>query len=142
MTPTMPFATPEDAEQAFYRAIASHDLDALMATWATDEETICVHPTGVSLSSRGLIRESWRSIFAAARLRIEAELVARWHGATLAVHHLLESLYVGNDPSPHGPLHVTHVYSRESDGWRLVSRHASAASAPPESLESPPRVLH
>jgi hypothetical protein len=36
-------------------------------------------------------------------------------------------LFVGDDPSPHGPLHVTHVYMRGAHGWRLVSRHASAA---------------
>ncbi len=73
------------------------------------------------------IRESWRGIFLTARIHIQAETVARWQGAILAIHHLTEFLFVGDDPSPHGPLHITHVYARGAHGWRLVSRHASAA---------------
>lgn len=142
MMPLPQFPTPEDAERAFYGAIARNDLDALMATWAEGEETVCVHPTGVSLLGLNPIRDSWRSILAAARLRIQADLVAEWHSATLAIHHLLESLFVGDDPAPHGPLHVTHVYARDAQGWRLVSRHASAASDSPAAQDTQPRVLH
>ena len=40
---------------------------------------------------------------------------------------VIQILFVGDDPGPHGPLHVTHVYARGAHGWRLVSRHASAA---------------
>lgn len=69
--------------------------------------------------------------------------MAHWHGMLLSIHHLVETLFVGDDPAPHGPLHVTHVYSRGARGWRLVSRHASAAGEQPAPTESsPPRVLH
>ncbi|MDP3637769.1 MAG: nuclear transport factor 2 family protein [Azonexus sp.] len=121
------FASPEDVESAFYDAVAKGDADRLVQLWAEDEETICVHPTGVRLIGLAPIRESWRGIFVTARIRMQAESVARWQGSILAIHHLTEVLFVGDDPSPHGPLHVTHVYARGAHGWRLVSRHASAA---------------
>jgi ketosteroid isomerase-like protein len=136
------FATPEDAEQAFYEALAKGDTDALMAIWAEDEEILCVHPTGVQILGLGPIRESWRNIFDNAKLRVQAEPVAHWQGMLLSIHHLVETLFVGDDPAPHGPLHVTHVYSRGAHGWRLVSRHASAAGDTPAVSDATPRVLH
>ena len=137
------FASPEDAEQAFYDAIAEQDADRLMLVWAEDEETLCVHPTGVRLLGLVPIRESWRSIFANARLRVQPEAVANWHSTVIAIHHLTETLFVGDDPSPHGPLYVTHVYVRGSHGWRLVSRHASAADDSHQAMaEAVPHTLH
>lgn len=121
------FAAPEDVEKTFYEAIARGDADQMISLWAEDEETLCVHPTGIRLLGIPAIRESWRGIFSTAKIRIQAEMIAHWHSSILAIHHLTETLFVGNDPSPHGPLHVSHVYTRGPHGWRLACRHASAA---------------
>jgi ketosteroid isomerase-like protein len=59
------YASPDDVEHAFYDAISHGDADLLMLVWAEDEETVCVHPTGVRLLGEVPIRESWRSIFPA-----------------------------------------------------------------------------
>ena len=137
------FATAEEAEDAFYEAIGRADLEALMNVWADDEEIVCIHPTGIRLSGSAAIRESWRGIFANAKIRVQAESVAHWQGSVLAIHHLTEVLFVGDDPSPHGPLHVTHVYARGAHGWRLVSRHASAADDGHQAMaEAVPHTLH
>jgi ketosteroid isomerase-like protein len=104
MSRTASIASPEDLEQAFYDALSQGDADLLMQFWAEDEETLCVHPTGVRLTGIPAIRESWQGIFANARLRVEAEQMAHWQGSMLAIHHLTEVLFVGDDPSPHGPL--------------------------------------
>jgi len=114
-----------------------------MQVWAEDEETLCVHPTGVRLLGISPIRESWRGIFANNKIRVEAEQITHWQGSILAIHHLTEVLYVGEDPSPHGPLHVTHVYARGAHGWRLVSRHASAADDSHQAMaDASPHTLH
>ena len=122
-----PYHSPEDVERTFYEILASGDADRLMHVWAEDEETLCVHPTGIRLSGLTAIRDSWQSIFANNKIRVQPEMVAHWQGSMLAIHHLTEFLFVGDDPNPHGPLHVTHVYARGAHGWRLVSRHASPA---------------
>ncbi|HSG22215.1 MAG TPA: nuclear transport factor 2 family protein [Azonexus sp.] len=144
MSKATTFASPEDVEQAFYEAIAKGDADLLTQLWAEDEETLCVHPTGVRLIGIPAIRESWRSIFITARIRMQAETVARWQGSILAIHHVTEILFVGDDPSPHGPLHVTHVYARGAHGWRLVGRHASAADDSHQAMADAtvPHTLH
>ena len=137
------FASPEDVEQAFYEAVLKGDADLLMQLWAEDEETLCVHPTGVRLIGIAAIRESWRSIFSSTRLRVQAESIAHWQGSVLAIHHLTEILFVGDDPGPHGPLHVTHVYARGAHGWRLVSRLASAADDGHQAMaDAVPHTLH
>ena len=135
--------TAEDAEDALYDAIARADVDALMAVWSDDEDIVCIHPTGQRMDGHAAIRESWRSIFATARLRVQAEQIAHWQGTVIAIHHLSEVLFVGDDPSPHGPLHVTHVYTLGAHGWRMVSRHASAADDSHQALaDSVPHTLH
>ena len=143
MSKSSNFAAPEDIEQAFYESIVKGDADRLIQLWAEDEETICVHPTGARLNGLTLIRDSWRNIFATARIRVQPTLVAHWQSSVLAVHHLTEVLFVGDDPSPHGPLHVTQVYSRGAHGWRMVSRHASAADDNQQALvDAVPHTLH
>lgn len=143
MSQATSFSSPEDVEHAFYKAVQKGDADLMIEVWSEDEETLCVHPTGVRLTGIVPIRESWRGIFSNTKIRVQAETVAHWQGTVLAIHHLTEVLFVGEDPSPHGPLHVTHVYSRGARGWRLVSRHASAADDGHQAMaDSMPYTLH
>lgn len=144
MSKTTHYATPEDVELAFYEALVKGDADAMMDLWSEEEDTVCVHPTGAQLVGFNLIRDSWRNIFHSNRLRVNSESIAHWQGMLLAIHHLVETLFIGDDATPHGPLHVTHVYSRGPYGWRLVSRHASAAGEGMITHDSDdgPRVLH
>jgi ketosteroid isomerase-like protein len=129
---TSMFATPEDAEHAFYDAIERGDLEAMMAAWSDDEEIICIHPTGQRLNGHATIRESWRQIFEnGSRLHVRVTHTIRWNSALMAVHNVLETLYIGDDPTPHGPMLATNVFIRGSGGWRLVAHHTSAANEPP-----------
>lgn len=145
-TPPRPniYASPDDVENAFYEALERGDSEALMAVWADDEDTVCIHPTGIQLTGIPLIRDSWRSIFHNNRLRVSPTRTTHWQGMLLAVHQLVEAVFIGDDEAPHGPLFVTHVYSRGAHGWRLVSRHASAAaqSHADDEDDGEPRTLH
>ena len=123
------FTTPEDAEEAFYDAISRSDLDALMSVWSEDDEIICIHPTGQRISGHQAIRESWRSIFGSnQRFRVHIKQSTRWKGVLHAVHSVVETLYLGDDGTPHGPMLSTNVYQRGANGWRLLSRHTSAGA--------------
>ena len=42
MVKTASYPTPQDAEAAFYEALESADLDAMMQVWADDEEIVCM----------------------------------------------------------------------------------------------------
>ncbi|MCM8626525.1 nuclear transport factor 2 family protein [Accumulibacter sp.] len=122
------FATPDDVEAAFYEAIARADLAALMSVWADDEEIVCIHPTGQRLAGAEAIRESWRSIFTNnPRLRVRISRGIRWHGMLIAVHNVVETLYVGDERRGHGPMLATNVFQRGARGWRLLIHHSSTA---------------
>ena len=138
------FASPEDAENAFYEAIERGDVDAMMATWADDEEIVCIHPAGQRLAGHATVREAWRQVFTSgSRLRVRVSHAVRWSSALMAVHNVLETLYIGDDPTPHGPVLATNVFIRGAKGWRLLAHHASSSSAPlPEETGSVPRILH
>jgi ketosteroid isomerase-like protein len=132
------FASAEDVESAFYEAIARADLEALMAVWADDEEIVCIHPTGQRLRGSAAIRENWRNIFAHnPRLTVRISRSVRWSGMLLAVHNVVETLYVGDEAVPHGPMLATNVFQRGARGWRLLSHHASTgASMADEAMEA------
>lgn len=123
------FAHAEDVESAFYEAVARADLEALMSVWADDEEIVCIHPTGHRLCGASAIRESWRAIFASnPRLTVRIVHSVRWSGMLLAVHNVVETLYLGDDSTPHGPMLATNVFQRGAHGWRMLAHHVSTAA--------------
>ena len=129
---TSMFATADDCEAAFYDAIERADLEAMMAIWADDEEVACIHPAGQRLTGLAAVRESWRHVFeSGSRLHVRVSHALRWNSALMAVHSVLETLYLGDDPTPHGPMHATNVFIRGANGWRMLSHHSSAASEAP-----------
>jgi len=139
------YTTAEDAEEAYYEAIGRGDLDALMNAWADDEEIICIHPTGQRLVGPIAIRDSWRTIFANnPRLTVHITHSVRWKSAMLTVHSVIETLYIGEEPTAHGPMLSTNVFQRGASGWCLLSHHSSAASDAVEatSAQDARRTLH
>ena len=140
------FTSAEEAEDAFYEAIGRGDLDAIMEVWADDEEIVCIHPTGQRLSGASAIRESWQTIFSSnTSLTVHVKRAICWQSAILAVHSVTEVLFLGDEPTPHGPMLSTNVFQRGAKGWRLLSHHTSAgANADPEDYggDSAQRTLH
>ncbi len=138
------FTTPEDAEDAFYDAIGRADLDALMGVWADEEEIVCIHPTGQRLVGTRAIRESWRSVLTNnPRLSVRVQRGVVWKGGLLSVHSVFEMLYLGDEPTPHGPMLSTNVFQRGADGWRLIAHHtSSAAEGNAEASEASTHTLH
>ncbi len=137
------FATPQDAEAAFYEAFTKCDLDGMMAVWADDDEIFCVHPQGDRINGVAQIRESWREIFASGQtlsfhLRDQHDL----NGMMLSVHSVYEQITIANETRPRHPMIATNIYLRTERGWHMVAHHASpcpaAASA---NAEAGPRVV-
>ena len=143
------YTSAEEAEDAFYEAIGRGDIDAIMQVWSDEEEIVCIHPTGQRLTGSTAIRESWQTIFSTnANLTVHAQRAICWQSAIIAVHSVTEVLFVGDDPTPHGPVLSTNVFQRSANGWRLISRHTSTGvegsheAAFGESASSSGRTLH
>jgi len=138
------FATPHDAEAAFYEAFEKADLDAMMAVRSDDDDIVCVHPGGVRLSGMAQIRESWRQIFTGGRtLRFRLRHRQFLNGMTLAVHSVYEQVSVAGEARASNPVIATNIYMRTENGWRMVVHHASPAPSSPESdTKRAPKTLH
>ncbi len=135
------FATPQDAEAAFYDALERADLDAMMRIWAEDEEVVCIHAQGDRAVGFAAVRESWQRIFSTGPLATvrHVDPVHR-QGVLLAMHNLLEQYSVPGETQSTPPVIASHVYVRGAQGWHLLSRHTSFA---PKSVNvDSPSVLH
>jgi ketosteroid isomerase-like protein len=126
------FATPKEAEAAFYDAFERADIDAMMGVWAESETIICIHPDGPRLRGRHAIRASWEQIFApGARLKFTLKDSRRTRDALLSIHVLRECIRV--DGVPQGVMLATNIYQLIDGSWRMTLHHASPEPEAPTS---------
>ncbi len=138
-TPSI-YTTPMDAALAFYQAFEARDIDAMMATWADDEEIVCVHPGGPRLVGYDAVRSAWEQIFGNdVRLSFRVDGVLTLETVGLAMQSVHEEIRT-RDGTSRGLAVATNVLMRTPSGWRMVCHHASAAPAVSEA--SPPGPLH
>jgi ketosteroid isomerase-like protein len=124
------YTTPTDAAVAFYQAFEAKDIDAMMSTWAEDEEIICVHPGGERMVGYDAVRAGWEQIFAGdARLSFRLEEVITIETVGLAMQSGIEQISLGKESDPRGTAIATNVFMRTPSGWRMVMHHASPAPA-------------
>jgi ketosteroid isomerase-like protein len=135
------YTTPSDAALAFYQAFEARDIEAMMATWADDEEIVCVHPGGMRMVGYDAVRAGWEQIFAGDnRLSFRLDQVVVLETVGLAMQSALEHVALGGDGTPRGVAVCTNVFLRTPSGWRMVMHHASPA--PPIPVNAPAGPLH
>jgi limonene-1,2-epoxide hydrolase len=124
------FATPEEAEQAFYRAFQNADLHLMTEVWADRDFVECIHPMADRVHGHAQVMDSWRQIFAGG-LRVQLQLsdVHRTQDALLAIHVVYEHLRVPGQASDYPPVIATNVYQLLETGWFMVLHHASPSGA-------------
>ena len=135
----MLFATPQEAEAAFYEAFVKRDLEGMMAVWADDDEVYCVHPRGPRVTGVAQVRESWRQVFAGTQdLRFHVREQHLLQAMMVSVHSVYEQISVGEDERTRASMVATNIYMRTERGWRMMAHHASPA--PPVEPQQPRRV--
>jgi ketosteroid isomerase-like protein len=138
------YATPQDAETAFYDAFTRNDLEGMMSVWADDDDIYCVHPHGTRVSGLADVRESWRQIFRSRQTLVFQLRDHHYvHGMMLAVHSVYEHIDAEGQAAARGATIATNVYLRTERGWRMVVHHASAVPASaPQPARAVPKTLH
>ena len=141
------FPTPDDAETAFYEAFERGDLAAMMVVWAEEEDVVCVHPQGPRLVGFEAVRESWMQVFTSGvMLRVRIAEAKQFHGQSLAVHSVIETISSPGGETATQPISATNVYVLTETGWRMVMHHASPlpleAQQPVEENAPPSHTLH
>ena len=138
------YTSADEAEAAFYDALARSDLDAMMTVWSEDDEVVCVHPDSPRLVGLAAVRESWRQLFAGGvRLQVRTSHPVICRNMLLTIHNVIEHVVVEGEDRLPPPMVATNVYTRGALGWRLVMHHASPA---PESVHTfahgAPHIVH
>ena len=124
-TPSI-FTSPHDAALAFYQAFEAKDLEAMMATWAEDEDIVCVHPGGPRLVGYDAVRASWERIFGGdGKMSFRLEQAVMIETVGLAMQSTVEQISAGSNAQASAI--ATNIFMRTPSGWRLVCHHASAA---------------
>jgi ketosteroid isomerase-like protein len=124
-TPTI-FTSPQDAAIAFYQAFEAKDVDAMMATWAEDEDIVCVHPGGPRLVGYDAVRSGWEQLFGGeTKLSFRLDEIVVLETVGMALQSAIEHVTLGDDPKPRGAAIATNVFLRTPSGWRLAVHHAS-----------------
>lgn len=148
-------ATPEAVETAFYDALETGDIDALMEVWSDDEEIVCIHPGGPRLIGHRAIAESWREILSNGPITVRPTDPQIMQASLASVHSVLsrvmayvksEGMRPGSRQSSHAMsinMLVTHVFFNGPHGWRMVLHHASVTPQDSDSMPAPPSgTLH
>jgi ketosteroid isomerase-like protein len=139
------FATPEEAESAFYEAMRQGDVALMMRVWGDDEDVACVHPGGLRTLGPRAVQEAWEHIFANGPVAAFPAQVHAVAGVMNAVHILIEQIAVD---TPQGKVTLnfftTNVYQKGPDGWRVIVHHASPAPREAALLDAPStsRMIH
>lgn len=114
------------AENAFYKAFESGDLEAMMSIWADSADVKCIHPLGTILSGQSAIRASWADIFSVQTPRnFEIERVSLIQTSDLAIHTVFETITLPLQHHRFPPLLATNIYREVNGSWQMVLHHAS-----------------
>jgi len=137
------FPTPQDAESAFYEALESADLEAMMAVWAEDEDIVCVHPGGPRLAGFEQVRGSWAQILGSGqRLKVQVTHQVVLSSMMLAIHSVHENITVEGESRPRAAVAATNVYLRTGGGWRMILHHGSPTPPEARAPADAPKILH
>jgi ketosteroid isomerase-like protein len=120
------------ANEAFYRAFAARDVEAMEALWARRVPAACIHPGWQVLNGREAVMASWRGILGGVPLAIRcADAVARVAGTAAFV--------VCTERLDAGELVATNVFVQEDGDWKIAHHHAGPVASGDEDDEGGPR---
>jgi ketosteroid isomerase-like protein len=120
-----------EANEAFYRAFAERDADAMDGVWAVRHPVACIHPGWDVLDGREEVVASWRRILESGGApeisASHAEARVLGDVAFVTCHEVIED----------GVLAATNVFVREDGAWRMV-HHQATPIAPGQARPAAP----
>ena len=126
---------PQDAEveavmqanQGFYRAFQSLDIDQMVEVWVHAETVKCVHPGWALLQGWEPVMESWERIFDNADMMqfaiTEAEVTLEGESAWVTCTENITSVMGGR--STEGRVQAVNIYRKLEERWLMVYHHGS-----------------
>jgi ketosteroid isomerase-like protein len=126
------------ANQAFYDAFESLDVNNMESIWLQDQRIVCIHPGWRKLLGWGPIMTSWERIFDGAfEMKFELGEMDVVISGDLAVVILEENLTQrGYDGISRSQVLTTNVFERVGDKWLMILHHGSPVMQPDD--DDPP----
>jgi ketosteroid isomerase-like protein len=118
-----------EANERFYRALESLDLDAMDRLWLHEGWVHCVHPGWDAVTGGEAVRASWQQIFANTLwIRVTATAVRLEIAGDLGIVACAENITAksGEDVGL-AVAQATNIFRRTPEGWRMIHHHASSA---------------
>ncbi len=113
------------ANEAFYRAFADRDMDAMAEAWAENTAVSCIHPGWGLLEGRDEVLQSWQAILTNPGAPVIQCLAARVHLRDEMAYVICYEEIEGNY------LIATNIFVHEGRRWRLIHHQAGATAEDP-----------
>ena len=117
------------ANEAFYRAFADRDAEAMEAMWAEREPIVCMHPGWDVLIGREAVMRSWAAIVAnpnSPDIACHAAIAyANGDMGVVACYEELEGQF----------LLATNLFVREGSIWKICHHHSGPTQGRPPADE-------
>ncbi len=115
------------ANERFYKALGTRDLELMDTVWIKDSRAGCVHPGWVMLQGWQAIRQSWENVFdpsdqvdiKLSGISVEVKGDVAW------LTCIQELTYINRDPIMMNVSQSTNIFERHDSGWLMVLHHAS-----------------
>ena len=127
------------ANERFYRAFESLDMQKMESVWANDTEIQCGHPGWRILRGWKPVMESWRRIFentpAIRFMLTDVAIEVRGDLAWVTLYENLNSSLEGQNVA--AAVLTTNIFRKGSDGWRMIHHHGSSVAQAAPQDETP-----
>jgi uncharacterized protein (TIGR02246 family) len=128
------FASPQDAEDAFYDALDDQDLQRMMTVWEASAEIACLLPMQPLARHTG-VREAWRPLFENdVKVDVEVHHIQWVEMEAFAIHYVEERVSFAGQPQKSPPVYATNVYRKGNQGWHMILHQNSPMPPPPEMM--------
>ena len=126
------------ANERFYRAFESLDIDLMRSVWVQTDRAKCVHPGWALLEGWEVVAQSWAAIFANTHyMRFVITDVAVHLYGQVAWVTCVENLSDAPGSTRISRILATNVYEQHDDDWYIVHHHASPVLQAPPSFREP-----
>ena len=115
------------ANQHFYRAFETLDIEQMRGAWDEEYEVTCVHPGWPLIQGRGEVIQSWASIFSNTMVMqftiTEASVHVEGIWAWVVCTESLRSVVDGRVNE--GKIEATNIFRKRGERWMIVHHHGS-----------------
>ncbi len=125
----------EQANERFYRAFESLDIQRMESVWDVNGPVKCIHPGWDLRSGWPAVRDSWVLIFNhTAEMRFEVTDVDIAVIGSMAWVTCTEKVTMMVEGEPHvSRVLATNLYSKSPAGWLMIHHHGSPVMGGPTS---------